>query len=128
MQIRVAVENYQKHFGRKPSGFWLPECAYQKGIEVLLEEHGIKYFFIDTHGLLYGEPRPFLREFCTGLLFSRTGVAAFARDVESSKQVWSAREGYPGDYQYREFYRDLGFDAPYDYIKPFLHKDEEEGL
>jgi 1,4-alpha-glucan branching enzyme len=50
-------------------------------------------------------------------------VAAFGRDIESSKQVWSAQEGYPGDSNYRDFYRDVGFDLEYDYIKPYLHGD-----
>jgi 1,4-alpha-glucan branching enzyme len=50
-------------------------------------------------------------------------VAAFARDPESSKQVWSSKEGYPGDFNYREFYRDLGYDGEYKYIKPYLHGD-----
>ena len=49
---------------------------------------------------------------------SRTGVAAFARDLESSQQVWSAREGYPGDRHYRDFYRDIGFDLPQEYDRP----------
>jgi 1,4-alpha-glucan branching enzyme len=43
--------------------------------------------------------------------------------MESSKQVWSAHEGYPGEYEYREFYRDVGFDLDYDYIRPYLHSD-----
>ncbi|HBL48738.1 MAG TPA: DUF1957 domain-containing protein, partial [Firmicutes bacterium] len=43
--------------------------------------------------------------------------------MESSKQVWSASEGYPGDPVYREFYRDIGYDLEYDYIRPFLHDD-----
>src|SRR5208337_213096 len=51
-----------------------------------------------------------------------SNVAALARDTESSKQVWSAVEGYPGDYNYRDFYRDVGFDLDYDYIKPHLHQ------
>jgi 1,4-alpha-glucan branching enzyme len=50
-------------------------------------------------------------------------VAAFGRDIESSRQVWSSIEGYPGDYQYRDFYRDVGFDLDFDYLKPFLHPD-----
>jgi 1,4-alpha-glucan branching enzyme len=41
--------------------------------------------------------------------------------MESSKQVWSAQEGYPGDHHYRDFYRDVGFDLDYDYVKPYLH-------
>ena len=40
--------------------------------------------------------------------------------MESSRQVWSSINGYPGDFNYREFYRDIGFDAPYDYIKPYI--------
>jgi 1,4-alpha-glucan branching enzyme len=43
--------------------------------------------------------------------------------MESSKQVWSAKQGYPGDYDYREFYRDVGFDLDYDYVRPYLHSD-----
>ena len=51
-------------------------------------------------------------------------MAAFARDIESSKQVWSSEEGYPGDFQLlREFYRDVGFDLDYEYVKPYLHGD-----
>ncbi len=52
-------------------------------------------------------------------------IAYFARDVETSNSVWSADEGYPGDPNYREFYRDIGFDLDYDYIKPYIH---ESGL
>jgi 1,4-alpha-glucan branching enzyme len=50
-------------------------------------------------------------------------VAAFARDVDSSRQVWSAKEGYPGDPHYRDFYRDIGFDLPMDYIGPYVHPE-----
>jgi 1,4-alpha-glucan branching enzyme len=52
------------------------------------------------------------------------GVASFARDIESSKQVWSSREGYPGDVWYRDFYRDIGFDLPRDYMAPYIHLGE----
>ncbi len=52
-------------------------------------------------------------------------MAAFGRDVGSSKQVWSAQEGYPGDPEYRDFYRDIGFDLPVDYVAPYMHKGPE---
>jgi predicted glycosyl hydrolase (DUF1957 family) len=39
---------------------------------------------------------------------------------ESSKQVWSAREGYPGDPAYRDFYRDIGMELPEDYLRTVL--------
>ena len=57
------------------------------------------------------------------LLFLLGGVIAFGRDLESSRQVWSSVCGYPGDYNYREFYRDIGYDADYDYIKPYIAHD-----
>jgi Uncharacterized conserved protein len=34
--------------------------------------------------------------------------------------VWSATEGYPGDFDYRDFYRDIGYDLDYDYVRPWL--------
>ncbi|MDE1171180.1 MAG: DUF1957 domain-containing protein [Verrucomicrobium sp.] len=37
-----------------------------------------------------------------------------------SNDSWSADEGYPGDGAYREFYRDIGFDLEYDYIRPYI--------
>src|SRR5882724_7283186 len=49
------------------------------------------------------------------------GPAAFARDRDSSKQVWSAQGGYPGDPAYREFYRDAGFDLPMEHLGPLGH-------
>lgn len=56
-------------------------------------------------------------------LFLLIGIVAFARDLESSRQVWSSISGYPGDFNYREFYRDIGYDAPYEYIKPYISKN-----
>lgn len=120
-QIKVAVDDYKKHFGKQPNGIWLAECAYKPGIERFLKSNGIRFFFIDTHGILLGDPRPKYGVFAP--VYCPNGVAAFGRDVESSKQVWSADEGYPGDFNYREFYRDVGYDLDYDYIKPFLHND-----
>jgi 1,4-alpha-glucan branching enzyme len=118
-QITVAVENYRKHFGRSPRGIWLPECAYEPGLENLLKDAGIEYFISDTHGILYGEPRP--RYGVYAPVKCPNGVAVFARDLETSQQVWSSIIGYPGHADYREFYRDLGWDAPLDYLLPHLH-------
>jgi len=120
-QVEVAVANYKKHFGRQPRGIWLPECAYEPGIEDLLQEAGIEYFISDTHAILYGDPRP--RYGVYAPVVCPNGVAVFARDVETSQQVWSAEIGYPGSDVYREFYRDIGWDLPLDYLKPHLHED-----
>lgn len=120
-QVTVAVNNYRKHFGRQPRGIWLPECAYEPGVEVLLKDAGIEYFISDTHAILYGDPRP--RYGVHAPVFCPNGVAVFARDVETSQQVWSAEIGYPGSDVYREFYRDVGWDLPIEYLKPHLHED-----
>ncbi len=120
-QIKVAVQDYTSKFGQPPRGIWLPECAYEPGDDQLLRDEKIRYFFMETHGLLFAEPRPKYGVYAP--IFCPSGVAAFSRDIESSRQVWSAVEGYPGDYRYREFYRDIGYDLEYDYIRPFLHND-----
>ena len=120
-QVRVAVELYEKTFGKKPIGMWLPECGFYPGVEDILKEEGIKYFFVDTHGILFAAPRPRFGVFSPYL--TKSGVAVFGRDTETSKAVWSSIDGYPGDYMYREFYRDIGFDSDYDYIRPYINGD-----
>ena len=120
-QVQIAVANYKKHFHRQPRGIWLAECAYEPGIENLLKDAGIEYFISDTHAILYGDPRP--RYGVHAPVVCQNGTAVFARDVETSQQVWSAEIGYPGNDLYREFYRDIGWDAPLDYLKPHLHED-----
>jgi 1,4-alpha-glucan branching enzyme len=120
-QVKLATQDYKKHFGKSPRGIWLAECAYNPGDDEILRIAGIDYFFLETHGILYGTPRP--RYGVYAPVYCKSGVAAFSRDTESAHQVWSAEHGYPGDYKYREFYRDVGYDLDYDYIKPYLHLD-----
>ena len=120
-QVRIGVSEYVRHFGRAPSGFWLPECGYAPGIDEILVENGIQYFVLESHGIAYATPRPRFGVFAP--VYCPSGVAAFGRDIEASKQVWSAIEGYPGDHHYREFYRDAGYDLDYDYIRPYIHPD-----
>ena len=74
-QVKVAVETHERHYGKKPTGIWLPECAYRpsykwkspidsdtentpyirKGVEEFLSENGIKYFFVDSALTLGGK-------------------------------------------------------------------------
>ncbi|MGA1825681.1 MAG: 1,4-alpha-glucan branching protein domain-containing protein [bacterium] len=116
-QIESAVDLYKKTFGKDLTGIWLPECGYYEGLDNLLREYGIRYFILDSHGLLNGSDKPKYGVYSP--VFCPSGVAGFARDPESSSQVWSAQSGYPGDPDYREFYRDIGFDLDTDYIKEF---------
>ena len=115
-QILVGCDAYRAAFGADPSGFWLPECAYTPGLENIMREANLRWFIIDAHGLMFGHPRP--RRAIYSPCYTTAGPAAFARDRDSSRQVWSAAEGYPGDPAYREFYRDIGFELPPEYIRP----------
>lgn len=66
-QLRTGVASYERLYGRKPRGIWLPECAYRPayitdkgairpGIERFLSELGIKVFFSETHTITGGQP------------------------------------------------------------------------
>ena len=118
-QIRLGIASYQKTFGCEPKGFWLPECGYYPGLDDILKAAGIQYFFVDTHGLSHATPMPQYGVYAP--IYCPSGVAAFGRDNVSSKQVWSAQEGYPGDADYREYYRDIGHELDYEYVKPYIH-------
>jgi 1,4-alpha-glucan branching enzyme len=115
-QVLIGKDCHVEAFGAEPSGFWLPECAYTPGLDEILQEANVRWFVLDAHGLMYGNPRPQRAGYAP--CYTRAGPAAFARDPDSSRQVWSATEGYPGDPSYREFYRDIGFDLPSEHLGP----------
>ena len=112
-QLTVAVHHHQQRFGRRPTGCWLPECGYYEGLDEILAELGLRYFVVESHAFAGADPTaifgPYAPVYCT-----RSGVAAFARDPRSAHQVWSRQHGYPADYAYREFHRDLSHDLPYE--------------
>jgi 1,4-alpha-glucan branching enzyme len=117
-QIGLGKLSYENNFLKRPNGIWLAENAYYYGIDKILSENNFTYFFMNSNGVLFGKPRPhygLYRPVCTP-----EGVFVFARDTESSEQVWSAESGYPGDFYYREFYRDIGYDREIEYIKPYI--------
>src|SRR5436190_166199 len=115
-QILIGRDMYVDLFGRDLAGFWLPECAYAPGLESLLQEANIRWVVLDAHGVMFGRPPP--RRSIYAPCYTPAGPAVFARDCDSSRQVWSAHEGYPGDRAYREFYRDVGFDLSMEHLGP----------
>jgi 1,4-alpha-glucan branching enzyme len=117
-QVAVAVAHHRRHFGRDPAGIWLPECGYYPGLDRQLADQNIRFFFVDTHGVTDATPRP--RYGVYAPIYTPGGTAAFARDPESSMQVWSAEHGYPGDPDYREFYRDVGWDLDFEYVRDYV--------
>lgn len=117
-QIAVGVQTYERFFGRKPRGIWLPECGYVPEADKYLREFGLEYAIVETHGVLFANPTPIYGTFAP--IVSPDGFTVFGRDVESSRQVWDAISGYPGDFNYRDFYKDIGYEADYEYIKPYI--------
>jgi 1,4-alpha-glucan branching enzyme len=115
-QIFIGRDVYVELFGAQPAGFWLPECGYTPALAPNLQECNLRWFVIDAHGLLFGKPRPFRSIYAP--CYTPAGPAAFARDPDASRHVWSAGEGYPGNPVYREFYRDVGFDLPIECLGP----------
>jgi len=126
-QLEAAVTEFRRHFGAAPAGIWLPECGYTPAVEPHLQALGLRFFVVDAHAWAVAAP-----EAQAGTpLRTQGGASAFARDPEASEQVWSAATGYPGDADYREYYRDIGFDlgrddaAEWAYIKPYVLPDGE---
>lgn len=152
-QVKTGIETHERFFGRKPRGIWLPECGYRpagswqfpvslngfgspqlrqpfyrEGVEQILAEHGIEFFYVDTHlvdsstrftpyQLLAGgvpvameiaSERPqknFYRPYYAEGPDRDAQVAFFTRDPRTSVQVWSGDHGYPGDANYLEFHK-----------------------
>ncbi|KAF3982155.1 MAG: DUF1957 domain-containing protein [Methylococcales symbiont of Hymedesmia sp. n. MRB-2018] len=122
-QIKVGLDTFKEKMGFAPTGFWLPECGYYPGLEKTLEQAGINYFFVDTHGVMNASVQPVNNVYAP--IDCGNGVMAFARDPESSQQVWSAGEGYPGNSNYREYYSDIGFELDKNYISPYILNNEK---
>lgn len=115
-QLRVARREFERHFGVEPPGWWLPECAWNADVDRAMEGQG--YFFLDALGLMGADPRPQACHYIP--IVTPSGWTVLGRDPECHRQVWSA-EGYPSDPFYREFYRDIGWDLPLEYIGPWIH-------
>lgn len=117
-QIAVGVQTYERFFGRKPRGIWLPECGYVPEADKYLREFGVEYAIVESHGVLFANPTPIYGTLAP--IVSPDGFTVFGRDMESSRQVWSSINGYPGDFNYRDFYKDIGYETDYEYIKPYI--------
>lgn len=147
-QVKLGVETHRRHFGRSPRGIWLPECGYRPagswsfpvpvngsrpfarvGVEQILAENGIEFFFVDTHlvdtathlspyelkagGVKISDEElalPQVKSFYRAWYADtpdrqKARVAFFTRDPRTGVQVWSGDSGYPGDANYLEFHK-----------------------
>jgi 1,4-alpha-glucan branching enzyme len=118
-QVFTAVQEHQRIFGHRPKGMWVPECAFYPGLDAVLAEAGIRYFVADAHAIEHADPRPLFG--VSAPLCCPSGVAAFGRHPTTSKLVWSNFVGYPADHNYREYYRDIGFDIEQHYLEAYQY-------
>lgn len=132
-QVQTGVASHRRNFGRQPRSFWLPECAYEPGLERYLAEAGVRVFFVETHLVeggqargkatgrvvgIYGETHvtaehPLDLPVSSGTTFrayhvGASDVSVIARNERTGLQVWSASHGYPGEANYREFHKKEG--------------------
>ena len=121
-QVRQGIQSHEKALGRKPRGMWLPECAYYPGLDEVLAEEGIRFFFLDAHGVTLAKPKPVFAVYAP--IYTPAGVTAFGRDTVASRRVWSIQEGYSGHRAYRDFHSDVGYELPCETVSELLPPDD----
>jgi 1,4-alpha-glucan branching enzyme len=98
LQISAGVGSHERRFGSWSGGFWLPECAYEPGLERELAELGTRCFCVDqttARGLgSLDQLEPVATE---------AGPVAVPIDWQTVELIWGA-EGYPGNDAYRDYH------------------------
>lgn len=96
LQIDAGLRSHRRRFG-PPSGFWLPECAYEPGLESLLAERGLGCFCVDQSAC--ERPLDALAPIATP-----AGPVALPIDWEAIRWLWSL-DGYPSHPDHVDFHR-----------------------
>ena len=97
LQIDAGLRSHRRRFG-EPAGFWLPECAYEPGLDALIAERGLRLFCVDQT-CHQASPLEALAPAATP-----AGPVAFTIDWEAVSWLWSY-EGYPSDHGHADFHR-----------------------
>ena len=108
---RWPCESYQQHVRPRPRGIWLPECGYVPGARRrILADAGMRFFFVDTHGMRQRRARS--RRSASTRRFLQDRRRRVRRATSSRPSRCGRQGGLPGRRVYRDFYRDIGFDLP----------------
>lgn len=97
LQLDAGLRSHRRRFGDSP-GVWLPECAYDPGLERALGEHGFDWFCVDQSA--HEPPGAALTPVATD-----AGPVAFPIDWEAVQWLWSL-DGYPSDPAHTDFHRE----------------------
>jgi 1,4-alpha-glucan branching enzyme len=111
-QVELGAETYERHFGTRPTGMWLPECAYRpgyfwefpvegtgkgyqrRGVEEFLADSKIDYFVVDSH-----------------LLEGGKAIGAYLDRFEGLKEIWK---------RFISEYKETVVDTPHSPYEPYL--------
>ena len=96
LQLDAGLRSHARRFGRT-AGLWLPECAYEPGLESLLGERDLGFFCVDQSA--HEEPLAALAPVATP-----AGPVALTIDWEAISWLWSL-DGYPSDPVHADFHR-----------------------
>ncbi len=94
LQLDAGLRSHRRRFG-SDGGFWLPECAYEPGLEWDLAEQGVEWFCVDQSR--HPPPLDALAPVST-----EAGPTALPIDWEAVSWLWSL-DGYPSDPGYAQF-------------------------
>jgi 1,4-alpha-glucan branching enzyme len=98
LQIAAGVHSHERRFGGWSGGFWLPECAYEPGLERELAERGARCFCVDQTKALGLGSLDQLEPVAT-----EAGPVAVPIDWQTIELIWGER-GYPGHDTYRDYH------------------------
>jgi 1,4-alpha-glucan branching enzyme len=96
LQLDAGLRSHRRRFGA-PAGFWLPECAYEPGLERLLAERELPCFCVDQSA-----HEPGLAALAP--VATESGPTALTIDWEAVSWLWSL-DGYPSAPVYADFHR-----------------------
>lgn len=99
LQVHGGVASHERRFGSFTGGFWLPECAYEPGLERDLPEHGVAAFCVDQTGLHGLGAAEHLTPVATD-----AGPVAVPIDWQTIRLVWDDKAGYPTHGSYRNYH------------------------